>query len=153
MIERICGRRWSKGRYNEYISLAYYSTSLPLTICSSSPTPRETVRTIYKEVWFYIIAWGPARDIVMYFVTAMVSAVSSPRSLGKSPGSRQHPYWVTPSGAIRRVMVFPCLSACRPLLLEPSCARYGVSPLLRWDYWFAPDRNGVATFHIGTCVG
>src|SRR5439155_27145323 len=52
-------------------------------------------------------------------------------------------------GAIRRVMFSPCLSVCRPLLFEPSCARYGVSPLLRWGYWFTPDRNGVVTFHIG----
>jgi hypothetical protein len=46
-------------------------------------------------------------------------------------------------------MSFPCLSACRLLLLEPSCTRCGVGPLLRLGYWMAPDRNGVATFCIG----
>jgi hypothetical protein len=46
-------------------------------------------------------------------------------------------------------MTFPCLSACRPSRLEPSCARYGVGPFLRLGYWIAPDRNGVTTFRIG----
>jgi hypothetical protein len=48
------------------------------------------------------------------------------------------PFRVTPSGAIRRVMISPCLSACRPSLLEPSYARCGVGPLLRWGYWALP---------------
>jgi len=43
----------------------------------------------------------------------------------------------------------PGLSACRRLLLEPSCARCGIGPLLRWGYWIMPDHNGVATFRIG----
>jgi len=46
-------------------------------------------------------------------------------------------------------MTFPCLSACRLSLLEPSCTRYGIGPLLRLGYWMAPDRNGITTFRIG----
>ena len=60
------------------------------------------------------------------------------------------PFRVTPHGAIRRVMDFPCLSACRLSLLEPSCAHCGLGPLLRLGSWMTPDRNGVATFRIGT---
>jgi hypothetical protein len=54
-----------------------------------------------------------------------------------------------PSGAIRRVMASPCLSACRPSLLAPSWARCGIGPLWRWGYWEIPDRHGVATCRIG----
>lgn len=59
------------------------------------------------------------------------------------------PFRVAPYGAIRRVMCSPCLSACRPWLLKPSCARSRVGPLLRWGYWRIPDGNGVPTFRIG----
>jgi hypothetical protein len=50
---------------------------------------------------------------------------------------------VTPSGAIRRVMCSPCLSACRPSLLEPSCTRCGFGPLLRWGYWACQTTTGL----------
>ena len=43
----------------------------------------------------------------------------------------------------------PCLSACRPLLFEPSCARCGIGPFLRLGDWVTPDHNGVTTFRIG----
>jgi hypothetical protein len=55
----------------------------------------------------------------------------------------------TPYDAIRRVMNSPCLSACRPWLLAPSCSRCGLGPLLREGDWIAPDRHGGATFRIG----
>jgi hypothetical protein len=70
-------------------------------------------------------------------------------SFGSMVRRTSAPFRGTPSGAIRRVMASPCLSACRPSLLAPSCTRCGVGPLLRWGYWRIPDRNGVATFRIG----
>jgi hypothetical protein len=70
-------------------------------------------------------------------------------ALGSITRLTSAPFRVTPSGAIWRVMFSPCLSACQRSLLESSCTRCGVSPLLRWDYWLAPDRNGVITFRIG----
>src|SRR4029450_8298402 len=56
------------------------------------------------------------------------------------------PFRGTPSGAIRRVMDSPGLSACRLLLLEPSKARCGIGPLLRLGDWTSPDRNG--SYHV-----
>jgi len=44
---------------------------------------------------------------------------------------------------------FPVPFGGRRSLLEPSCARCGLGPLLRWGYWRVPDHNGVTTFRIG----
>jgi hypothetical protein len=59
------------------------------------------------------------------------------------------PFRGTPSGAIRRVMRSPYLSACRHWLLASACARCRVGPLLREGDWITLDGNGVATFRIG----
>jgi hypothetical protein len=77
--------------------------------------------------------------------------VSDPlhRLWGRWSGSRQPPFRGTPSGAIRRVMGSPCLSACRRWLLAPSYASCRVGPLVREGDGMTPDCNGVFTFRLG----
>ena len=98
--------------------------------CQSTGSPEVTFAASCIELFLLIFS---SFTTVFGSITRLTSAL----------------FQVTPIGAIRRVMDSPCLSACRPSLLEPSCARCGIGPLLRLDYWIAPDHNGVATFRIG----